>query len=322
MGIVRRIIGFFALSILAAGAAEAQPYPAKPIRVIIPFPAGGSADTIARITGQKIGENWSTQVVVENRAGAGGNIGTVAAAKSPADGYTLLLAPSSIAIAPNLFANAGYDPVRDFAPIVLIGRLPMLLVVHPSIAANTAQELIALAKAQPGRLHYASGGNGVTNHLAGELFKAQTGIDMVHVPYRGNPLAMLDVIGGQVPVMFDFMLTALPHVRGNKVRALAVTSRTRSPLFPDLPTLHESGVTDFEASTWFGLYAPAGTPADIVAKLHAEYLKVLATPEVKTRLVELGLEIIGGSPDALAAETKADLAKWGPIIKRAGIKVD
>ncbi|MGQ0663517.1 MAG: Bug family tripartite tricarboxylate transporter substrate binding protein [Pseudomonadota bacterium] len=316
------IVRVAALSILWCGAAAAQSYPTKPIRFIIPFPAGGSADTIARTIGQKMGQDWSTQVVVENRPGAGGNIGTEAAARSAPDGYTLLMAPSSIAIAPSLYSTLGYDPIRDFAPVTLVGRLPMILVVHPSVPATSVKDLIALAKAKPGQLNYASGGNGATNHLAGELFKSIAGVEMVHVPYRGNPLAMLDVLSGQVPVMFDFMLTAMPHVRADKVRALAVTSLKRSPLFPDLPTVDEAGVPNFEASTWFGVYAPARTPPEIVAKLHGEIVTVLGSPEVKTRLIGLGLELVGSTPDQLGAETKSDVAKWGPIIHRAGIRID
>ena len=325
--IKRRLLGLAAsLAVLApfmwAPPAEAQPYPTRSVAVIVPFPAGGSADTLARLIGQYVGDRLGHNFVVENKPGAGGNLGTDFVAKAPADGYTLLLAPSSIAIAPSLYAKLPFDPVKDFAPVTLIGSIPMVVVVTPSFPAKTILELIALAKAKPGEISYASAGNGSTNHLAVELFKSMTGIEMLHVPYRGNPLAIVDVIAGRVPVFFDFVLTGLPHVREGKVRALAVTGARRSPVLPEVPTVAESGVLGFEASTWFAVYAPAGTPPAIVEKLNKEILAVLALPKIRERLTSLGVDIIAEGPDGLAALTKSDLAKWGPIVQKADVKLD
>ena len=302
--------------------ALAQTWPSKPVKLIVPFPAGGSADTLSRIIGQELQEKTGQAFVVENRTGAGGNIGTDAVAKATPDGTTLLLTPSSIAIAPALYAKLTWDPVKDFEPVTLVGSIPMVVVVHPSFPAQSLTELVAQAKARPGQINYASGGFGTTNHLAVELFKAQTGIDLVHVAYRGNPLAVVDVIGGHVPVFFDFVLTGAPHVRSGAVRALATTGAQRSSVLPDVPTAMEAGISGFEASTWFGVYAPAGTPKDMVAKISTEIAAVLAMPAVRKRLADLGLEPMQGGPAALGELTKGDLAKWGPIIQKAGIKLE
>jgi tripartite-type tricarboxylate transporter receptor subunit TctC len=321
---VRRFAALFAIIALLASAlpAFAQPYPSRSITIVIPFPAGGSADTLARLIGAKLSESLGQAVVVENKPGAGGNLGTDAVAKAAPDGYTLLLAPSSIAIAPALYAKLPFDPIKDFAPVTLIGSIPMVVVVYPQFPPKTILELIALAKAKPGEISYASAGNGSTNHLAVELFKIKTGIDMLHVPYRGNPLAIVDVIAGRVPVFFDFVLTGLPHVREGKVRALAVTGAHRSKVLPDVPTVAEAGVPGFEASTWFGVYAPAGTKPAIVEKLNAEILAVLAMPNIRERLTNLGVDILAEGPQGLAALTKSDLEKWGPIVQKAGVKLD
>jgi len=302
--------------------ALAQTWPSKPVKLIVPFPAGGSADTLSRIIGQELQEKTGQAFVIENRTGAGGNIGTDAVAKATPDGTTLLLTPSSIAIAPALYAKLTWDPVKDFEPVTLVGSIPMVVVVHPSFPAQSLTELVAQAKARPGQINYASGGFGTTNHLAVELFKAQTGIDLVHVAYRGNPLAVVDVIGGHVPVFFDFVLTGAPHVRSGAVRALATTGAQRSGVLPDVPTAMEAGISGFEASTWFGVYAPAGTPKDMVVKISTEIAAVLAMPAVRKRLADLGLEPMQGGPAALGELTKGDLAKWGPIIQKAGIKLE
>jgi tripartite-type tricarboxylate transporter receptor subunit TctC len=307
---------------LTATHASAQNYPTRSITIVIPFPAGGSADTLARLIGAKLNESLGQAVVVENKPGAGGNLGTDAVAKAAPDGYTLLLAPSSIAIAPALYTKLPFDPIKDFAPVTLLASIPMVVVVYPEFPPKTILELIALAKSKPGEISYASAGNGSTNHLAVELFKIKTGIEMLHVPYRGNPLAIVDVIAGRVPVFFDFVLTGLPHVREGKVRALATTGAHRSAVMPDVPTVMEAGVPDFEASTWFGVYAPAGTKPEIVEKLNAEILAVLAMPAIRERLNSLGVEIIAQGPQALAAITKSDLEKWGPIVQKAGVKLD
>jgi tripartite-type tricarboxylate transporter receptor subunit TctC len=303
-------------------AANAQSYPARAITMIVPFPAGGSADTLARLLGARLSEKFGQSVVVDNKPGVGGNIGTDLVAKAAPDGYTLLLTPSSIAIAPHLYKKLTYDPIKDFAPVTLIGNIPMAVVVTPKFPAKSIRELIAMAKEKPGTIDYASAGNGTTNHLAVEQFKQITGIDLVHVPYRGNPLAVLDVIGGRVPVFFDFVLTALPHIRDGKVRALATTGLKRSEVLPDVPTVDESGVPGFEAGTWFGIYAPAKTPKEIIDKLNAETLVALADPAIQAKLKGLGVDIIAKGPAELGELTKADLAKWGPIVKKAGVKLD
>jgi tripartite-type tricarboxylate transporter receptor subunit TctC len=312
-----------ALALLfSAAPVKAQTYPARPITFVVPFPAGGSADTLARLIGQQLSERWKQPVVVDNRPGAGGNLGTDAVAKAAPDGYTFLMTPSSIAIAPHLYSKLPFDPVKDFTPVTLVGSIPMVVVVTPNFPAKSIGELIAMAKEKPGEIPYASAGNGTTNHLAVELFKVTTGINLLHVPYRGNPLAIMDVIGGRVPVFFDFVLTGLPHVREGKVRALATTGLHRSAVMPDVPTVSESGVPGFEAATWFGVYAPARTPRDIVDKLNAEILAILALPALRERLSGLGVDIIAQGPAELAALTAADLAKWGPIVREAGVKLD
>ena len=312
-----------AMALMAVMApAGAQTWPSKPVKLIVPFPAGGSADTLSRIISQELQDKLGQPFVVENRTGAGGNIGTDAVAKAAPDGTTLLLTPSSLAIAPALYPKLTWDPVKDFEPITLIGSIPMVVVVHPAFPAKTMMELVAQAKGRPGQINYASGGNGTTNHLAVELFKAQTGIDMVHVAYRGNPLAMIDVIGGHVPVFFDFVLTGAPHVRSGAVRALATTGAQRSSILPDLPTVIEAGVPGFEASTWFGVYGPAGTPKEMVTRMSDEIAAVLTAPNIKKRLGELGVEPMQGGPAALGELTKTDLAKWGPVIQKAGLKLE
>lgn len=302
--------------------AGAQEYPARTITVIVPFPAGGSADTLARILGARLSEKLGQPIVVDNRPGVGGNLGTDLVVKSAPDGYTLLMAPSSIAIAPHLYSKLPFDPIKDLAPVTLIGNIPMAVVVSNNFPVKSIKELIAMAKEKPGTIDYASAGNGTTNHLAVEQFKQLTHIDLVHVPYRGNPLAVIDVIAGRVPVFFDFVLTALPHIRDGKVRALATTGLQRSKVLPDVPTVDESGVPGFEAGTWFGIYAPAKTPKEIVEKINTQVLAALADPGIQDRLKALGVDIIAKGPMELGDLTKADLAKWGPIVKKAGVKLD
>jgi tripartite-type tricarboxylate transporter receptor subunit TctC len=319
---LRRLIALLAVALPFASEAPAQSYPSRLITFVVPFPAGGSADTLARLIGAQLSERWKQPVVVENKPGAGGNLGTDYVAKAAPDGYTLLMSPSSIAIAPHLYTKLSFDPIKDFVPVTLVGSIPMVVVVTPDFPAKSIAELIAMAKAKPGDIPYASAGNGTTNHLAVELFKITTGIDLLHVPYRGNPLAIMDVIGGRVPVFFDFVLTGLPHVRDGKVRALATTGLHRSAVLPDVPTVIEAGVPNFEAATWFGVFAPARTPREITDKLNAEILDILTLPALRERLTGLGVDIIAEGPEQLAALTAADLAKWGPIIQTAGVKLD
>ncbi|HEV2000587.1 MAG TPA: tripartite tricarboxylate transporter substrate binding protein [Xanthobacteraceae bacterium] len=319
---LRRLLALLAVALPFASEAPAQSYPSRLITFVVPFPAGGSADTLARLIGAQLSERWKQPVVVENKPGAGGNLGTDYVAKAAPDGYTLLMSPSSIAIAPHLYKKLSFDPVKDFVPVTLVGSIPMVVVVTPDFPAKSIAELIAMAKAKPGDIPYASAGNGTTNHLAVELFKITTGIDLLHVPYRGNPLAIMDVIGGRVPVFFDFVLTGLPHVRDGKVRALATTGLHRSAVLPDVPTVIEAGVPNFEAATWFGVFAPARTPREITDKLNAEILDILTLPALRERLTGLGVDIIAEGPEQLAALTAVDLAKWGPIVQKAGVKLD
>jgi tripartite-type tricarboxylate transporter receptor subunit TctC len=319
-----RLIGAaLALLVLTTGAEAAdQTWPSRPVRIIVPFPSGGSADTLARLIGQKLTEPLGQPMVVENKPGAGGNIGTDAVAHSAPDGYTILLTPSSFASQPSLYTNLTWDPIKDFTPVALIASQPHILVVNPALPAHSVQELIALAKSKPGQLSYASGGVGATNHLTGELFKRLTGTDIVHVPYRGNPLAVVDVINGQVAMMFDFMITGLPHVKEGRLRALAVTGAHRSPQVPDLPTLIESGFPEGEASAWFAILAPTGTPPTIVRRLNTELNLALKQKDVLARLDTLGAEPMGGSPEAAATLLRSEITKWAGVIKAANIHVE
>ena len=310
-------------SLLFAASSPAQPYPSKPIKLISAFSPGGSSDTLARIIGQHLAERLGQAVLVESRTGAGGNIGADSVAKSPPDGHTLLMGTSSFPVAVNLYRKLSYDLVRDLAPVTLIGGTTMLLVAHPNLPVRTIAELVALAKAKPGDIAYATAGQGTVNHLNMELFSGQMGITLRHIPYRSNPLAMNDVIPGHVPVFLDFITTGAPHVRAGKVRALATTGLTRSALLSDVPTMMEAGVPKYEAQAWFGVFASGGTPRAVIDRLHAEIAAILAMPTVKERLNTLGVDITIGNPDQLAALVKADIEKWRVVIQRAGIdKVD
>jgi tripartite-type tricarboxylate transporter receptor subunit TctC len=301
---------------------SAQSYPNRPIRIIVTFPPGGSSDTLTRVVAQEMSESLGQPVVIENRTGAGGNIGVEAAAKSTPDGYTLLSSSSSLPLAGVLYSKLNFDPLNDFAPIAMVGSSPMLVTVNPSVAAKTLPELIALAKQKPGEIAYASAGHGSMNHLAVELFKLQTGIDVRHVPYRGNPLAAIDVISGHVPLFFDYLLTGLPHVKDGKLRALATTGAKRTPALPDLPTVSEAGVPGFEASLWFAFFAPAGMPKEIVDKLTKSVQDALAKPKVKERLDSLGVEVDAQGSEKLAAVMRADFAKWKEVREKTGLKME
>ena len=323
---MQRLAGCAALAALfaCAGAASAQPtYPAKAIRYVVPFPAGGPLDIVARAIGQDLGKSWGQPVIIDNRPGAGGNIGADLVAKSPADGYTILMgAVSTHAINVTLYGKLPYDPIRDFAPVTLITSVPNVLVLHPSLPARNVRELIALAKARPGQLNFASGSTGSAGHLAGELFKTMAGVDMVHIPYKGAAPAVVDLLAGYVSLMFDNMSSALPNIKAARVRALAVTTLKRSPLLPQLPTISEAGLRGFDISTWFGIFAPAGTPPDIVAKLNAETVRILHTPEMKERLLLLGAEPVGNKPDEFAAFVRLEIQKYAKVIKASGAKAD
>jgi tripartite-type tricarboxylate transporter receptor subunit TctC len=303
-------------------AALAQEYPAKPIRLVVPFPPGGGTDFMARAVMQKVGESLGGTVVVENRGGAGSSIGTEIVAHSPGDGYTLLIVSGAHAINPSIYPKLPYDSVRDFAPVTMFVSGPQLLVVHPSVPAKSVKDLVALAKARPGEITYASAGIGTPPHLAGELFKTMAHVNIVHVPYKGNGTAYIDLIGGHVSVMFPNVATATAHVRAGRLRALAVTTKIRTPVAPDLPTIAESGVPGYEVSSWYGLLAPAGTPAAIVSRLQSEVAKVMRSPDISQKLTSQGLDIVGSTPDEFAALIKAEIAKWAKVAKASGARVD
>ncbi len=309
--------------LLPASIAAAQSYPAKPIRIIVPFPPGGIADLFARVIGQKFGETWGQPGVVENRPGAGGNIGAEIVAKSPPDGYTLVTGSiGTHAVNVSLFSKLGYDPIRDFAPVSLIMEAEGLLVLHPSVPARSVKELIALARSRPGQLSYASAGNGTAAHLSGELFKSMAKVDMVHVPYKGNVPAITDLIAGQTSLLFATMPTVLPQVQAGRLRALAVTSSSRSPAAPELPTIAEAALPGYSVTNWIGIFAPAGTPRDAVMKLNVETIRVMQAPDIRKRLVNEGAKFTPMSPDEFGTFVKAEMAKWARVVKEAGIRVD
>jgi len=300
----------------------AQQYPSKPIRIVVPFPPGGIADVICRVFAQKFTETWSEPVIVDNRAGAGGNIGADIVAKSPPDGYTIGIGSiGTHAVNMSLFSKMPYDSVRDFAPVALVMEADGLLVVHPSVPASSVKQLIALARARPGQLAYASAGNGTASHLAGELFKSLAKIDLVHVPYKGNVPAITDLVGGQTSMIFATMPTVLPLVKAGKLRALAVTGAHRNPAAPEYPAMAET-LPGFDVTNWIGILAPAGTPADIVAKLNAEITRIMQLPEIQSRLANEGAKFTPNTPAEFGAFQKREIAKWAKVIKEAGLRVD
>ena len=312
----------FAVAGIAPDAA-AQAYPSRPIRIVVTYPPGASSDTLARFLGQKITDRWSQQVIVDNRPGGNTVIGTGAAAKAAKDGYTLLMGQvHNLAIAPSLIANLPYDTTSDFAPVGFIGFGPLILVVNPESPAKSVKDLIALAKARPGALKFPSSGNGGSTHLAGEMFKAMTNVDMRHVPYQGGAAPLLALIRGEVDLGFDGIVQTLPHVKAGKLRVLAITSAKRSAVLPDVPTVAEAGVPGFEVAPWFGLVAPAGTPKEIVVKLSAELREILNLADVKERLAGMGVETAGMTPDEFGAHIRSEKAKWTEVIKTAGVRAD
>jgi tripartite-type tricarboxylate transporter receptor subunit TctC len=308
------------LAVLAFGA-QAQ-YPDRTVRLIVPFSAGGSSDTISRIIAQNLSTSLGQSVVVENKSGAGGNIGGELVAKSEPDGYTLLFAAGSAAINVSLYANMPYHPLKDLDPVVHICNVTGILVTHPSVPAKSVAELLELARAKPGTLNYASAGAGTVIHLAGELFRSKADVNIVHVPYKGSGPALRDLLGGQVQMMFANMPGTLQHVKAGKLNVLAVTSAKRSPLLPDTPTLAESGLAGYQASTWFGVFAPRGTPPEILAKLNAEFNKALADPRLNEILRMEGAEAIGGTPAQFRTFVQGEIDRWAPVVKAAGVKVN
>lgn len=313
---------FAALLAVAPTTARAQDYPTRPIRLVVPQPAGGPTDIVARLVGQKLSERLGQQVVIDNKPGAGSNIGTDIVAKAPKDGYTLVVGTVQHIVNPYLFATLPFDPVKDFAPVSLMTKAHIVLVVNPDVPVKNVRELVTRAKAQPGGISWASAGNGSTSHLALEAFKAETGVPATHVPYKGTQPALTDVIGGRVPVMFDGVVTSLPQIKAGKLRPLAVASLSRSPLLPDVPTMTEAGVAGFEAVGLAGILAPAGTPPAIVDRLSKEIAAILRTPDVRSQLETMGLEVVASTPAEFTAYIDADSRKWGKVIKDAGIKVD
>lgn len=305
----------------SAASSDADAYPTKPIRFIVPFPPGGGNDGVARAVGQQLTETFGQQVVIDNRAGAGGVIGAEIASKSVPDGYTLFLGGvAPLAIAPGLHAKLGYNVLKDFAPVSLIAISPHILVVHPSVPAKSVSELIQLATQKPGTLNFASNGLGSSSHLAAEMLLMMTSTNMIHIPYKGLSPAMVDLSAGQVQLMFGSVFAMLPHVRSGKVRPLAVTGGRRSPVLPDVPTVAESGVVGYESGTWYGVIVPAGTPRSIVDKLASQVARISRSAEMRKRLATDGAEPIGGTPNEFALYIKRELARWAKVIKRAGIQ--
>ena len=315
-------------AVLAGGLAVATPaaaqnYPTKPITIVVPFPAGGTTDILARIVGQGLSKELGQPVVIDNRGGAGGNIGGALAAKAPADGYTLFMGTvGTHAINAALYKKMPFDHVKDFQPLSRVAMVPNLLVAHPSQPFKTVKELIAYAKANPGKLNFASSGNGSSIHLSGELFKSMTGVDMVHVPYKGSAPAVADLLGAQTAIMFDNLPSAIQHVRAGKLRPIAVTTAKRSPELPDVPTIAEAGVPGYDATSWFGMFTTAGTPAPVVSTVHAALMKVLADADVKKQIAGQGAEPVAEKPEQFADFIAKETAKWAKVVKASGASVD
>ncbi|MDB5812270.1 MAG: hypothetical protein JWN94_4392 [Betaproteobacteria bacterium] len=315
---MRAVVVAFGMALAAV--AGAQSYPSKPVRFVSPYPPGGANDILARIIGQKLGENLGQQMVIENRGGATGNIGAEYVAKAAPDGYTILMGQAS-----NLTINVSlmkmpYDPIKDLAPVTLVATTPNLLVVHPSLPVKTVKDLVALARAKPGSINYASSGSGSAGHLAGELFNRVAKIDMVHIPYKGAAPALTDVVAGQAQIYFTSPISAQPFVKGGRLRMVAVTSLKRSASMPEIPTVAESGYPDFDVVSWWGVLTPAAVPKDIIGKLHTEIVKVLALPEIKAKFADQGADVASNTPEQFAAYIKSEIAKWGKLIKELGVK--
>lgn len=306
---------------VVAGISQAQTYPAKPVRLVAPYPPGGANDILARIIGPRLGEYLGQQIVIENRGGATGNIGAEFVARAAPDGYTILMGQASnMTINVSLMSRMPFDPIKDFAPVTLVATTPNLLVVHPSFPARTIKDLVALAKAKPGAVNYASSGSGSAGHLAGELFKRVAKIDMVHIPYKGAAPALTDVVAGQAHLYFTSPISATPLVKGGRLRMVAVTSLERSPSLPDIPTVAESGYPDFEVTSWWGILTPAAVSKEIITRLHADILKVLAMPETKTKFADQGADVASNTPAEFSTYIKSEIAKWGKLIKELGVK--
>jgi tripartite-type tricarboxylate transporter receptor subunit TctC len=323
-----RVLRFFpaplalVLLVMTGPVPAAGGYPVKPVRMIVAVPPGGPADTLARLVGPRLSGALGQTVVIDNRPGANGNIAYELTARAVPDGYTFVLVAAGVAINPSLYREVKYDPVKDFSPITLGIAVPNILVVHPAVAAHSVPELVALAKARSGQLAFASAGNGTSGHLALELFRMSSGIQVIHVPYKGGAPALAELIGGQVQALFSIAIAALPQVKAGKVRALAITSARRSAVAPELPTVAEVGFPGFEVVGWFGWLAPVKTPGDIVSRLHSEIVRVLQLPEIRERLLGLGADPVGDTPPQFAAYIKSEREKWAQVIRQAGIRID
>lgn len=310
------------LSFGACAAAQAQQYPAKPVRIIIPFPPGGPTDLMGRIAAERLSRAWGTQVVADNRAGAGGNIGTDLCAKAPADGYTLCVITVAQSISPAIYSKLPFNPVKDFDPVTLMAILPSILTVHPALPVRTVKELVALAKSKPGELSYASTGNGTSPHMMMEYFKVLTGVNVVHIPYKGQAPAVVDQISGQVQLAFNTAITVLQHVKDGRLKAIAVSTKQRFPAMPDLPTVDESGVKGFDGSSWNGVVVPAGTPREITGRVYQELSTMMKSPEMRQRLLGQGALSGGNTPAEFTAFMKAEIEKWTRVAKFAKVKLD
>ncbi len=314
------IAGAALVTMLFATAAVAQTYPSKPIRIIVPFPPGGPTDMVARAVGQKLQERWGQPVIVENRPGGSTIIGVDLVVKSPPDGYTLLLGSNSLALNRYLIAKVPYDIDRDIAPVILVAKISNALVVHPSVPVHDLQQFIAYAKANPGKLTYGSTGLGTATHLFAELFSNMAGVQMLHIPYKGTGPAVVDLISGQINLMFDSLSTVIANAKAGKVRVIGLTNSKRSASAPEMPTLHEQGLTGYEATGWFGIAAPAKVPADIIDRLNREIDTIIRQPDMAARLVQIGSDVVGGSPDEFRAFIRSEAQKWGKVIRDANIK--
>jgi tripartite-type tricarboxylate transporter receptor subunit TctC len=310
------------LLLASLGALAQEPYPSKPIRMILPFPPGGGTDLLGRLIADRLAAALGQPVVTENRGGAGGNVGAEAAARSAPDGYTIVLVAPSLAISPTLYSKLNYDPIKDFAPIALVAQVPNVMITHPSVPATTLAEFIAYARANPGKLNFGSGGLGTSNHLAGELFNLRTGAGLIHVPYKGVNLAMNGVLAGEVHLVFIGVPVPAPHIKAGRLRALAVLARERSPLIPEVPTAAEAGLADFDVTTWYGILAPAGTPRPIIQRLNGELTNMMQAPEIKERLGALGTDPLTSTPEEFGAYIKQEIAKWGDVIRKARLHAE
>jgi tripartite-type tricarboxylate transporter receptor subunit TctC len=322
MRIIATSVLFLLAATLCAPLASAQPYPSKPIRFVVPFAPAGGTDILARLIAQKLSESWGQPVNVDNRPGASGNLGTEIVARSAPDGYTILMVVNTHAVNASLFSKLSFDPVRDFAPVILTATTANILVVYPSVPARSVQDLIALAKAQPGKLKYASGGSGTTSHLAAELFKTMTGVDMVHVPYKGGGAAYADLLSGQVQLYFVGIPGTVQYLKAGKLRALGVTTSRRSPAVPEVPTIAESGVPGFNATTWWGILAPAGTPQALISRLDQEVGRILRQPDLRAKLDEQGFESVASTPEGFGQFIRAEIDLWAKAVKVSGARAD